>query len=146
MDSFALGGPWNFPSATIFSASISTIRDAVPSTERRSLYAGGCIPRRLLGYLRQMTDEELQQYCGQRVRLQLAGRTLDGELVCGAEAQIAVSKPYAVKSITRNPAMSTSDTHLQGIAHAENVESIELLDERADEEIAEVAEDAQTPG
>ncbi len=93
-----------------------------------------------------MTDEELQRFCDQDVRLKIGGRILEGKLICGAEAQIALDRPYAIKTLNRNPSLDTLDTHFDGIPNAEGVESVELVDEPVGEEIEENVQDSQTPG
>ncbi len=93
-----------------------------------------------------MTDEELQQYCSQNVRLKLDGKTLTGRLICGAEAQLTVRMPYAIETLARDAALGTYDRHLAGIASPERVELVELVDEPAAEEIEDEAEEDQTPG
>ena len=93
-----------------------------------------------------MTDEELQRFCGQNVRLKISGRILEGKLICGGEAQIALNRPYAIETLTRNPSLDTFDTHFDGVPAAEAVESVELVDEPVAEEIEDEVQDLQTPG
>jgi hypothetical protein len=93
-----------------------------------------------------MTDEELQRFCDQDVRLKIGDRILQGKLICGVEAQLALSIPYAIKTLRRNPSLETYDTHFDGIPYAEAVESAELVDEPVGEEIEDEVQDLQTPG
>jgi hypothetical protein len=93
-----------------------------------------------------MTEEQLQEFCGQNVTLKYADRALSGKLICGAEAQMTVGRPYAIETWRRDATVGTYDTHREGIVGAEPIESVELLDEPIDEEIKDAAEDAQTPG
>jgi hypothetical protein len=93
-----------------------------------------------------MTDEELQEYADQNVRLITAGRTVIGKLITGTRAQVAVQAPYAVQWHDRNPTLGAKEERLVAIPSAEAVESIELINEDVAAEIQDVAEDAQTPG
>ncbi len=93
-----------------------------------------------------MTDEQLQDYANQKVRLLAGGRTITGKLLVGFEAQIRVKAPYAIQWYDVNPTLGTNEERLAAIPHAEAVESIELVDESPREEIEDAAEDAQTPG
>ena len=93
-----------------------------------------------------MTDEELQRFCDQNVRLKIDGRILEGKLICGFEAQQTLNIPYALKTLKRNPSLDTYDTHLDGIPYAEAVESVELVDEPVADEIEDEVQDLQTPG
>jgi hypothetical protein len=93
-----------------------------------------------------MTDEKLQTFCGQNVRLKYREQVLEGKLICGGTAQLTVDMPYAIEAVVHNATLGTYDSHLAGIIDAESVESVELVDEPVDEEIKDAAEDAQTPG
>jgi hypothetical protein len=93
-----------------------------------------------------MTDEELQTFCNQIVRLKSGEGLLTGKLVCGSEAQLTIRMPYAIETSVSNASLGTYDTHWVGIKDADSVESVELVDEPVDEEILDAAEDAQTPG
>jgi len=95
-----------------------------------------------------MTDEELQRFAGENVRLAFAGHTLTGKLVAGFEAQLKVQAPYAIEWYDVDEALGTNEMRLTAIHDAGAVESIELLDvaEETKDEIEEVADETQTPG
>ncbi|HET6275094.1 MAG TPA: hypothetical protein VFE16_04050 [Candidatus Cybelea sp.] len=93
-----------------------------------------------------MTDEQLQEYAGQQVRLVSGGRTIAGKLLAGFEAQIRVKSPYAIEWYDVNPTLGTNEERLTAIPDAGAVESIEIVNESPNAEIEDVAEDAQTPG
>ena len=95
-----------------------------------------------------MTDEELQKFAGEKVRLVFAGRTLTGKLVTGFEAQLKVQAPYAIEWSDVNESLGTNEMRLAAIHDAAAVESIEPLDvgEEAKDEIEEVVDETQTPG
>lgn len=93
-----------------------------------------------------MTDEELQTYADQHVRLAYGGRTVTGKLITGYAAQIRVNAPYAIQWYDENPSLGTKEERLVAIPHADAVESVEIVDESARTEISDAAEDAQTPG
>ncbi len=95
-----------------------------------------------------MTDEELQRFAGEKIRLVFGGRTLTGKLVAGYEAQLKVKAPYAIEWYDVDEALGTNEMRLAAIHDAKAVESIELLNvaEETKDEIEDVADDAQTPG
>jgi len=93
-----------------------------------------------------MTDEQLQEYANQNVRLVVGGRTMTGKLITGFESQIRVKAPYAIQWYDVNPTLGTNEERLAAIPQADAVESIELVDESPREEIEEAAEETQTPG
>ncbi|HEY2553714.1 MAG TPA: hypothetical protein VGI15_00560 [Candidatus Cybelea sp.] len=93
-----------------------------------------------------MTNEELERYANQKVRLVTGGRTLTGQLIAGFEAQIRVKAPFAILWHDVNPSLGTNEERLAAIPNAEEIESIEAVDESAKAEIKDEAEDAQTPG
>lgn len=95
-----------------------------------------------------MTDEELQQFADQKVRVRLGGEALTGKLLAGFEAQLRVKAPYAIESHAMNPTLGTEEERIIAIPSADVVESIELVDpsDAADAETEAVAEDNQTPG
>lgn len=95
-----------------------------------------------------MTDEEVQSFANQRVRLSYAGHVVTGKLIVGFEAQTQVGAPYAIQWYDVNPELGVKEERLAAIATAEAIESIEAVDpaQEAREEIADAAEDAQTPG
>lgn len=95
-----------------------------------------------------MTDEELQAFTDQKVKLRYAGRDLSGKLIAGFEAQLSVKAPYAIEWSDKDSTVGTYEVRRVAIPFAEAVESIELLDESKclDAEIEEEARDQQTPG
>ncbi len=95
-----------------------------------------------------MTDEELQKYANERVRISHGGQVLTGKLIVGFEAQLKVQAPYAIEWSDLNPTLGTNEVRLAAIPGAEAVESIEVVDEPEETraEIEDVVEDAQTPG
>jgi hypothetical protein len=95
-----------------------------------------------------MTDEELQEFLDQPVRLTYAGQSLTGKLISGFEAQLSVKAPYAIEWSHRNERVGALELHRVGIPSAERVESIEALSESAlqDAEVEEAVKDQQTPG
>ncbi len=93
-----------------------------------------------------MTDDQLQEYANQNVRLVVGGQTIVGKLITGFESQIRVKAPYAIQWYDVNPTLGTNEERLAAIPQADAVESIELVDESPREEIEEVAEETQTPG
>ncbi len=93
-----------------------------------------------------MTNEELERYANQNVRLVTGGRTLTGQLIAGFEAQIRVHAPFAIQWHDVNPSLGTNEERLAAIPNAEEIESVEIVDESAKDEIKDEAEDAQTPG
>jgi hypothetical protein len=93
-----------------------------------------------------MTNEDLEHYANQRVRLVTGGRTLTGQLIVGFEAQVRVKAPYALQWYDVNPSMGTKEERVAAIPDAGAIESIEVVDESAKAEIKEVAEEEQTPG
>lgn len=93
-----------------------------------------------------MTDDELQEFANSTVRVAFDGQALTGKLISGFEAQVRVDAPYALQWHDVNPTSGTKEERLVAIPSAEVVESIELVDENASNEIADIAEDAQTPG
>jgi len=95
-----------------------------------------------------MTDEELQRFAGEKVRLVFAGRELTGKLVVGIESQLKVQAPYAIEWYDVDRSLGTNEMRLAAIHDAGAVKSIELLDvakETADE-IEDEADETQTPG
>jgi hypothetical protein len=94
----------------------------------------------------EMTNEELEGYANQNVRVVIAGRTLIGQLIVGFEAQTRVKAPYAIQWHDINPSLGTNEERLAAIPNADEIESIEIVDESAKAEIEDAAEDAQTPG
>lgn len=74
-----------------------------------------------------MTDEQLQQYCGQNVELSYRGETFAGKFACGAEAQVTLNAPYAVEVIAGN--VTLGETTRVAIKSAEAVEWVRVLDE-----------------
>jgi hypothetical protein len=94
----------------------------------------------------EMTNEELENYANQYVRLVMGGRTLIGQLIVGFEAQTRVKSPYAIRWHDINRSLGTNEERLAAIPNAEEIESIEIVDESAKAEIEDAAEDAQTPG
>jgi len=93
-----------------------------------------------------MTDDELQRFSDQKVRLVSGGRTIVGTLITGFRAQIAVQAPYAIQWYDINPTLDAKEERLVALASAAAVESVELVDEDAAAEIESEAEDEQTPG
>lgn len=95
-----------------------------------------------------MTDEELQQFAGQRIKLTYNGQALSGKLIEGFEAQLRVNAPYAIEYFEQNPTLGTDDLRTIPIRNVEGVESVEALDESEflDAEIEGEAKDQQTPG
>lgn len=95
-----------------------------------------------------MTDEELQKFAGEWVRLVYNGQTLTGKLVTGFEAQLQVQAPYAIEWHDINKSLETNELRLAAIHHPEAVQSIEAVDvaEEAKDEIEDEAEETQTPG
>ena len=93
-----------------------------------------------------MKNEELESYANQNVRLIIGGSTLIGQLIVGFEAQTRVKAPYAIRWYDINPSLGTSEERVAAIPNAQEIESIEIVDESAKAEIEDVAEDAQTPG
>jgi hypothetical protein len=95
-----------------------------------------------------MTDEELQEFIDQQVRLTYDGHSLTGKLISGFEVQLSVKAPYAIEWTDRNAAIGTYELHRVGIPSADRVESIEALNESAlqDAEVEDAAKDQQTPG
>ena len=95
-----------------------------------------------------MTDEELQKYANERVRIGHGGQVLTGKLIMGFEAQLKVQAPYAIEWSDLNPTLGTNEMRLAAIPSAEAVESIEVVNqpEETKAEIEDAAEDAQTPG
>lgn len=95
-----------------------------------------------------MTDEELQKYANERVRISHGGQVLTGKLIAGFEAQLKVQSPYAIEWHDLNPTLGTNEMRLAAIPSAEAVESIEVVNqpEETKAEIEDAAEDAQTPG
>ncbi|MGA8576032.1 MAG: hypothetical protein WB609_10195 [Candidatus Cybelea sp.] len=93
-----------------------------------------------------MTDEQLEEYANQNVRLVAGGQTMTGKLITGYAAQIRVKAPYAIEWHDVNPTLGTNEERLAAIPHADAVESIELVDESASTEIEEAAAETQTPG
>jgi hypothetical protein len=95
-----------------------------------------------------MTDEELQRFAGEKVRLVIAGRTVTGKLVAGFEAQLKVQAPYAIEWYDVNRTLHANEMRLAAIHDAGAVESIELLDvaQETEDEIEDAAEETQTPG
>jgi hypothetical protein len=95
-----------------------------------------------------MTDEEIQRFANQRVRLRYAGQVVTGTLVVGFAAQTQVQAPYAIQWYDVNPTLGVKEERLAAIASAEAVEWMEPVEEAAEAraEIADAAEDARTPG
>lgn len=93
-----------------------------------------------------MTNEELERYVNQNVRLVTGGRTLTGQLIVGFEAQVRVQAPFAIQWHDVNPSSGTKEERLAAIPDAGGIESIEVVDESPKAEIKDAAEDAQTPG
>lgn len=93
-----------------------------------------------------MTDEELERYGNQYVRLIAGGKPLIGKLIMGFEAQVAVNAPYAIQFYDVNRTLGTREERLVAIPRAEAVDSIEIIDESARDEIKEEAAEDQTPG
>lgn len=93
-----------------------------------------------------MTDERLQQFSDQKVRLVFGGRAVVGTLITGYRAQIGVRAPYAIQWYDVNPTLGTKEERLVAIPSAEAVESVELVNEDVAAEIEDEAEDEQTPG
>jgi hypothetical protein len=93
-----------------------------------------------------MTDEDLQKFADQNVKLTYGGKTLVGKLIAGFAAQVAVEAPYAVRWYDVNPSLGTKEERLVAIPHAAAVDSIHLVNEEPRDEIIDAADDAQTPG
>jgi hypothetical protein len=95
-----------------------------------------------------MSDKEIQRFANQRVRLRYAGQVVTGTLVVGFAAQTQVQAPYAIQWYDVNPTLGVKEERLAAIASAEAVEWMEPVEEAAEAraEIADAAEDAQTPG
>jgi hypothetical protein len=95
-----------------------------------------------------MTDDELQQYAQQVVRIRLSGKEVTGKLLTGFEAQLRVDSPYAIEWHDLNPTLGTKEERLVAIPSAEIVESIELVNEAAaaEAQTESIDQDAQTPG
>lgn len=93
-----------------------------------------------------MTDEQLQEYANQDVRVVVGGKAIGGKLLTGFEAQVRVKAPYAIQWHDVNPTLGTNEERLAAIPHAGAVESIQLIDESATAEIENEAEETQTPG
>jgi hypothetical protein len=95
-----------------------------------------------------MTDEELQRFAGEKVRLTYDGSTLTGKLVAGFEAQLKVQAPYAIEWHDINETTGTNEMRIAAIQDAKSVRSIELLDiaEETKDEIKDEAQETQTPG
>jgi len=95
-----------------------------------------------------MTDEELQRFAGEKVRLTYRGSTLAGKLVVGFEAQLQVRAPYAIEWYDINETTGTNEMRIAAITDAGAVQSIEVLDlaEETKDEIEDEAEETQTPG
>jgi hypothetical protein len=93
-----------------------------------------------------MTNEELEGYANQNVRVAIGGRTLTGQLIVGFEAQVRVQAPFAIQWHDVSPSSGTNEERLVAIPNAEEIESIEVVEESAKAEIKDAAEDAQTPG
>ena len=93
-----------------------------------------------------MTDEQLEEYANQNVRLVAGGQTITGKLITGYAAQIRVKAPFAIQWYDVNPTLGTNEERLAAIPSADGVESIEVVDESPSAEIEDAAEEAQTPG
>jgi hypothetical protein len=95
-----------------------------------------------------MTDDELQRFANEKVRLAFGGHTLTGKLVVGFEAQLKVQAPYALEWCDVDESLGTNEMRLAAIPDAAAVESVELADvaEETRDEIEEVADETQTPG
>jgi hypothetical protein len=95
-----------------------------------------------------MTDEELQRFVDQRVRLTYGGQSLTGKLIAGFEAQLSVKAPYAIEWGDKDSVLGTYEVRRVAIPSAAAVESIEPLDESEylGAEIEEDANEQQTPG
>ena len=95
-----------------------------------------------------MTDDELQTFADQRVKLTYRGRVLTGTLISGFAAQTSVKTPYAVEWSVGSEAAGDYEVRRAAIGSAQAVESIELVDEakQVGAEIEDAASDAQTPG
>jgi hypothetical protein len=57
-----------------------------------------------------------------------------------------VQAPFAIQWHDVNSSLGTNEERLVAIPNAEEIESIEVVDESAKAEIKDVAEDEQTPG
>ena len=72
-----------------------------------------------------MTDDQLQEYANQNVRLVVGGQTIVGKLITGFESQIRVKAPYAIQWYDVNPTLGTNEERLAAIPQADAVESID---------------------
>ena len=95
-----------------------------------------------------MTDEELQRFAGEKVRLTYNGNSLTGKLVVGFEAQLKVQAPYAIEWSDINETTGTNEMRIAAMTDARAIQSIEVLDlaEETKDEIEDEAEETQTPG
>jgi hypothetical protein len=95
-----------------------------------------------------MTDEELQRFIGEKVRLRYGGSILTGKLVAGFETQLRVQAPYAIEWNDINETTGTNEMRIAAIQDAKSVESVELFDvaQETKDEIEEIADETQTPG
>jgi hypothetical protein len=126
------------PAEKSLSAFYATMRPLACTVETGS----PCLPEEE----EEMTNEELESYANQHVRLVAGGRTLTGQLIVGFEAQVRVQAPFAIQWHDVNSSLGTNEERLVAIPNANEIESIEVVDESAKAEIKDVAEDEQTPG
>ena len=89
-----------------------------------------------------MTDSELQQFAGARVRLTYRGQTLEGTLLDGFTAQLDVKAPYALQWYADNRALGVKEERITPIASATDVERIEYAND-ADEARTELRDDLE---
>ena len=95
-----------------------------------------------------MTDEELQEFVDQDVRLTYAGQSFTGKLISGFEVQLSVKAPYAIEWMDRNATIGSYELHRVGIPSVTRVEAIEPISESAllSAEVENTAREEQTPG
>ncbi len=95
-----------------------------------------------------MTDEELQGFVDQEVRINYRGRNLTGKLLSGFAAQASVKAPYAIEWSVGDPALGNYEVRRAAISAAEDIETVEFVNEPAQvgAEISDVANEEQTPG
>jgi hypothetical protein len=95
-----------------------------------------------------MTDEELQGFVDQEVRLNYRGRSLAGKLISGFAAQASVKAPYAIEWSVGDPSLGNYEVRRAGIVSAQAVDSVEFINEpeHVGAEINDVANEEQTPG
>ncbi|MBV9720189.1 MAG: hypothetical protein JOZ77_12790 [Candidatus Eremiobacteraeota bacterium] len=95
-----------------------------------------------------MTDDELEPFVGENVKIVYNGQTLAGKLIGSFAAQVKVQAPYAIEWTDFNDALGTNEVRVAAIHSAEAIQSIELVNEAKETkaEIEDAVEDAQTPG